>query len=286
MKKIADAYQKHATMAEPPVEAHQAGEVEQNMAQLRACAPDVRMKALSSKIICRWAPKSGAGVEDPPPGAKLVHFIRHGEGFHNVAQREWRTDPNWDGNSEPYTIDNDPDGRYMDAELNEKGRAQAVALQEQTESALKPALLVLSPMRRATLTGLLAFEAHVARGDMPVIAHELLHERAGRHTCDRRLPKAELARLYPQVRYPEDLMPSETDPYWGDGWTREPWETTASRAAAFTEWLFSRSETHVAVACHSAILLALFNAVLECEDESLRTWFGTGEMRSVLLTRG
>ena len=99
------------------------------MAQLRACAPDVRMKALSSKIIC-WAPVRG-GVEDPPPGAKLPFM--HGEGFHNVAQREWRTDPNWDGNSEPYTIDNDPDGRCMDAELNEKGRAQAVALQEQAE---------------------------------------------------------------------------------------------------------------------------------------------------------
>ena len=31
--------------------------------------------------------------------------------------------------------------------------------------------------------------------------------------------------------------------------------------------------------------LAVFNAVLECADESTRTWFGTGEMRSVLLTR-
>ena len=41
----------------------------------------------------------------------------------------------------------------------------------------------------------------------------------------------------------------------------------------------------MAVAAHSAILLALFNAVFECDDDATRQWFGTGEMRTVLLTR-
>lgn len=182
----------------------------------------------------------------------------------------------------PYTIDNDPEYGFVDAELNEKGRGQATALQTATAS-LAPELLVVSPMRRATLTGLLAFEAHIERGELPVVAHEFCHERAGRHTCDKRLPKAELAALYPKVSY--DLVEGEEDPYWGDGVTREPWRDLGVRAGAFASWLLDRPEAHVAVAAHSAILLALFNAVLECDDEDTRKWFGTGEMRTVMLSR-
>lgn len=33
-----------------------------------------------------------------------VHFIRHGEGHHNVVQREWRKKKDWDGYSEPYFL--------------------------------------------------------------------------------------------------------------------------------------------------------------------------------------
>ena len=156
-----------------------------------------------------------------------------GEGVHNVAQREWRAKADWDGTTEPYTLDTDPNLFYIDAELNDKGRGQATALQSRT-AALRPAVLVVSPMRRATATGLLAFEAHVQRRALPVLAHELCHERAGRHTCDKRLDRTALAAAYPLVDYEQldpakahRLVPSEADPYWGDGLTREPWEDLA-----------------------------------------------------------
>ena len=42
--------------------------------------------------------------------------------------------------------------------------------------------------------------------------------------------------------------------------------------------------TSVQVASHSAFLLAIFNAVFLTDDAAACTWFGTGEMRSVLLT--
>ena len=264
---------------EPKVEAHQVGEVEGHVATLRACSAEVVATMSGGTIKCKKY-EAGAPI---PEGLKLVHFIRHGEGHHNVAQREWRNDAKWDGQSEPYTMDNDPDWRYIDAELNDKGRGQAVALQKLTDPDLKPELMVVSPMRRATLTGLLAFEPHITRGELPCVANELLHERAGRHTCDKRLPKAQLAELYPQVSY--EFVADEEDPYWGDGWTREPWKDTAMRAAKFADWLLARPEKHVAVAAHSALLLSMFNAVLDCEEEATRSWFGTGEMRSVLLAR-
>jgi len=199
-----------------------------------------------------------------------------------VAQREWRADPAWDGASEPYTPDTDSEYKYVDAELTAKGEGEARALVEQTEPHLKPQLLVVSPLRRATLTGLLAFEPHVTRTELPVIAHELCHERAGRHTCDKRLSKQQLAAQYPTVDY--SLITDEEDPFWGDGWTREPFQDLGLRAGNFAAFLLARSETHMAVAAHSAFLLAIFNAVFACDEEATRLWFGTGEMRTVLLS--
>jgi hypothetical protein len=80
----------------------------------------------------------------------LIHFVRHGEGYHNVAQREWRADPKWDGESEPYTMDNDPDGRYEDPLLTPTGKAQAIELQKDTKT-LNPDIMIVSPLRRATV---------------------------------------------------------------------------------------------------------------------------------------
>ena len=122
-----------------------------------------------------------------------------------------------------------------------------------------------------------------AAGSLPTIAQELCHEMGGKHTCDRRLSKTRLAAQYPAVSYA--LLEAEDDPYWGDGLTRETPEHLARRGLRFASWLRARPETHVAVASHSAFLLALFNAVLQTEkdDEAVRAWFGTGEMRTVLL---
>ena len=54
-----------------------------------------------------------------------------------------------------------------------------------------------------------------------------------------------------------ELLTSEDDPLWRDGLTRETWEALARRGVAFVAWLMQRPETHVAVATHSAFLLAL-----------------------------
>lgn len=51
------------------------------------------------------------------------------------------------------------------------------------------------------------------------------------------------------------------------------------------ERLTSMPYKNVAVATHSSWLLTLFNAVLECEDEELKKWFATGELRTVLIER-
>lgn len=278
---------------EPAVEAHQQNEVDENLRAVRAVADRIASE-MGVTVTATVVPDDA----EVPPGCKKVHFIRHGEGHHNVVQREWRARAGWDGASEPYTLDTDPEYRFVDALLTEKGEAEARALQARTRR-FTPQLLVVSPLRRATQTGLLAFEPSLPPSPshggaaIPVVAHELCHERAGRHTCDKRLDRTALAAAYPLVNYEQldpakahRLVASEGDPYWGDGLTREPWEALARRAAAFALWLRDTPERHIAVASHSAFLLSLFNAVLRTESEDARRWFGTGEMRTVLLSWG
>ena len=123
-----------------------------------------------------------------------------------VLQREWREAGHA---GEPYTVDNDAGFDYVDAELTGVGRAQALALAPRFASLpAPPTLLVVSPMRRATLTGLIALQD--ALPPPRVIACELCHETGGKYTCDKRLSKAELFLLYPTVDYSEigDLDPS------------------------------------------------------------------------------
>ena len=263
-------------MAEPAVEQHQVSEVSEHAAALAAIAPSVQA-ALPFTLSCELVDDNFS----PGPSEKRVHFVRHGEGTHNVVQREWRAKPGWDGTTEPYTIDNDPEYKFGDAQLTAVGTEQAQALRARTAALADVEVLVVSPMRRATDTGLLAFEAHVAAGK-PILASELLHERGGRHTCDKRLGLAAISAAHPNIDY--SLVTAEEDPLWGDGVTRESWADVASRAAEFCKWLAARPEKRVAVAAHSAILLGLFNTVFAKSDPECKKWFGTGEMRTVKLT--
>jgi broad specificity phosphatase PhoE len=270
-------------MSEPPkVEEHQKAEVDQHLAALRAVAPTI------AATMAMTVNSVGVADDAPAEGGKIIYFIRHGEGFHNVAQREWRADPSWDGSvatpTEPYTIDNDPNYKFMDAELTPKGISEAEQLQARVALMKEgiPELMVVSPLRRSTQTGLIAFNARVESGALKTVAHELCHEQGGRHTCDKRLSRTALQAGFPAVDY--SMLADEEDPLWADGVTRESMLDIAQRGALFAAWLQDRPETHIAVAAHSAFLLTLFNAVLKTSTEEEATWFGTGEMRTVRLT--
>lgn len=263
--------------AEPAVEGHQVTEVENNLKALGEVADQVRA-SMSVEVDCCLVSDDAPVPEGD--SIKKINFIRHGEGHHNVAQREWRAASDWDGKSEPYTLDTDPDFKFGDAELTETGTKQAEALHPRTAT-FTPEILVVSPMRRATQTGLIAFTTHVEKG-LKVIACELCHEMGGKHTCDKRLPRSQLMVQFPAVDF--SILESEEDPFWNDGLSRETWHLLAERAARFAEWLANRPEKHIAVAAHSAFLLTIFNAVLKTDTEEASKWFGTGEMRTVMLT--
>lgn len=270
-------HQRRGAAGQSGGEAHEKKEVNGARQLLHDMAPTIH-SLLPFTVTAARCHESDVMNAVPGVVVKKVHFIRHGEGHHNVAQKNWRA-ANKPG--EPYWLETDPDLRYIDALLTPYGEAQARTLREKTNK-MHPELLVVSPLRRATQTGLIAFEKHVKAGELKTVAHELCHELAGKHTCDCRVAKSTLQASYPEVDY--SLITSEEDPFWGDGSTRETHEGLARRTAEFIQWLYSRPEQEVVVAAHSQFLFTLFNAVLVAPISEDAIWFGTAEMRSMALT--
>lgn len=218
---------------------------------------------------------------------KIVHFVRHGQGFHNLladiysAQgKEWTQFRHEENN--PYVR-----MELLDAPLTDKGRKQAQALQPHVESFGKDGhdgteiesldMVVLSTNCRALQTGVIAFQSYVDK--VPFIAHELIREEIGVHLCDQRRPISSQKVEFPMVNF--DLVESDEDNLFSHE-KRESKPEIGARIYNFLEWLEERNERHIGVASHSGWLFTLFNGVVECE-EKLKSWFHTGEMRSVKL---
>jgi len=176
-------------------------------------------------------------------------------------------------------MDNDPNWEYIDAVLTPVGVQQANDLKTRVKD-IAPQLMVVSPLRRATQTGLIAFDGHVTRKALNVVALELCHETGGKHTCDKRLDRTKLANQFPDVDY--SLITDESDPLWCG--RRETSEECAIRCGRFLEWLAKQKEDHIVVAAHSSFLLTLFNTALFVENEADSSWFGTGEMRTMMVS--
>lgn len=225
-------------------------------------------------------------LREGPPNSDTVKTLlltRHGQGFHNLLAdifrkhgREWTQNVATDNN--PYTTP-----EIVDAPLTEKGRQQALNLQSEVrELAERPELVVLSPNCRAIQTGLLVFEDLIA-AKVPFMAHEMVREEFGVHLCDQRRPVSRQKVEFPQVDF--SLLETDEDSLFRTD-ARETKLQVGQRVYRFLEWLGKRPERVVGVASHSAWLLTLMNGVCECvgeDQEQLKMWFQTGEMRSVKL---
>lgn len=210
---------------------------------------------------------------------KICHFLRHGQGFHNLMAdmyslqgREWtQFVPSPDN---PYVRP-----EIVDAPLTQKGRIQARAVNPRIRNmSTQPELVVLSSQCRALQTGLIAFE-HLVHTSVPMLAHEMVREQTGVHVCDMRRSKREQEIEFPRVDF--DLIKVDKDRLFSSE-RRETKLEVGERVYSFLEWLEQRDETHVAIVSHSGWLMTLFNGCVKCDD-SLKDWFQTGELRSVKL---
>ncbi|KAI7841457.1 hypothetical protein COHA_004852 [Chlorella ohadii] len=210
----------------------------------------------------------------PARHTKVVHFIRHGEGFHNVAGH---------ANHENYKSFD-----YLDAHLTDFGWRQARALGKHIR-ALGPAFradaIIVSPLTRTLETAAGVFgqgawqsgdpqpplmleqtavpgkrskqHAISASGCPPFIAWEGCREHLGQHPCDKRRPTRELAHSFPAVDF--SLIESDEDVLWQLE-HRETHDEIRRRGVQFVQWLMGRSERELAVVGHSSMLFFMSSA--------------------------
>ena len=242
------------------------------------------------------------------PGRRVqITLLRHGEGAHNayaaarIAAGDTRP---------PFAPARLAELRHLvDAPLNAKGRAEAAANAPAARAlAPQPALVVVSPLRRATDTALAAFEHLALAGAAPraaVVAHDACRESCHcRNVCDMRRRVAAIAADYPFIDYaavvdpapsaPPSAAPSaapsadeEEEDGGAVGLEGETVDSLVERAHGFLCWLFAepRAGVSVAVGTHSIFLAALTAGVLHFDDEAdaRARYFETGEMRTLVV---
>jgi len=181
---------------------------------------------------------------------KRIAFIRHGQSTANAA----------------YDI-HKRDTFIFDAELTPKGVSQVQDL-KQNLSGLPFELIVVSPLRRAIQTTLIAFEEEIKRG-VPVIVHPLVREQMTA-SDDVGTYRHDLESLYPHLSF--NMLP-ERDFWWyndqpelrqsmGDFCNRyiaqsgmmEPPDVAMARIKEFEKWLAERTEKMIAVVSHGTII--------------------------------
>eukprot|EP00537_Pseudo-nitzschia_pungens_P005412 CAMPEP_0172360382 /NCGR_PEP_ID=MMETSP1060-20121228/4413_1 /TAXON_ID=37318 /ORGANISM="Pseudo-nitzschia pungens, Strain cf. cingulata" /LENGTH=383 /DNA_ID=CAMNT_0013082359 /DNA_START=92 /DNA_END=1243 /DNA_ORIENTATION=- len=234
---------------------------------------------------------------------KIVHFQRHGQGYHNLLGDVLR-----DAGIRPDIFSADPTinpwirPEIVDSPLTELGKRQCEE-QRAGASLLKPQAVVVSPLLRAVQTAKLTFadydcgtvnanandnandntNINANENSIPWIAHEGCREELGYLVCNKRRPLSEIRADFPDLQYPPGM--AEEDVLWNPS-AFESETAKGNRIYDFlVNFLAERPERNLAVVCHSAWLAAMCNDVLDCGgDENLTSWFGVSEIRSVKLT--
>lgn len=213
---------------------------------------------------------------------KIVHIIRHGQGFHNLMADiyrkngiKWKSFSN-DLTNNPYALP-----ELLDPPLTEHGRQQAKALGEKT-SKTKTQLVVTSPMRRAIQTAMLACPHLYGDGKTRWEANELARETMGVHTCDKRRTITEKSAEFPHINFKS--IEEDTDTKWRSD-HRETARECSDRCYQLALWIRKQEEEEIIISAHSSVLFSLMNTVFESKaDMGLSQWLMTGEMRSMHIT--
>jgi broad specificity phosphatase PhoE len=201
---------------------------------------------------------------------KIVHFVRHAQGHHNVA-----------GELEQYKSE-----EFEDALLTIKGEKQCHDLSASAVNGKNADLVVVSPMRRCLATASLSFPNHV--GKIPWIAHESIREQSGLHPCDRRMPISQHKVDFSHVNF--DFIEHDTDQLYHKYEGREDHDNVTKRCFEFFDWLTTREEKEIIVVTHSAYLRHMFEQIIEVketlkeEEKGRYGCFHNCEMKSYIIT--
>jgi len=248
------------------------------------CAEDIETPGIGS---CPYA-------LTPQGVTKVVHFIRHGHGFHNP----------------PLFCD------HHDARLTAIGWKQAFQVRShilQLKTPFFVELVVTSPLSRCleTAAGIFGHETAdkdselLKRGrrvslegngpshsnlykskNLPIVAQELCRECLLGNKCDKRRSRHELEDEFPgvdfsKVDYDQDLLGETVTQEWGD--------KARKRAQSFVKWLMNRNQSHIAVISHCSFLAFLMqeccahlNGMVAIKSTEL---FRNCELRTLVLSK-
>lgn len=204
----------------------------------------------------------------PNTNTKIIHFVRHAEGHHNVAGRK---DPLFGYRNEA----------LEDATLTDVGVEQCRILSTSSASAVtKAELLVVSPLRRTMQTATYSFPQ--LQGKIPWVAVECLREQTGLHPCDRRRSITEHKESFNYIDFSE--IHDDVDPLYYKYTLREPKADVTLRTRQFMKWLQERPEKEIIVVSHHGYMMNLFhNSIKTAEPEKDDTPFENCEMRSFVI---
>lgn len=186
------------------------------------------------------------------PRTKVIHFVRHAEGHHNVSGR------------------NDPLFGYLredleDATLTDFGIEQCKALGAKSADIVKGAqLVVVSPLNRTMETASHSFPQ--LQGKVPWVALENVREQTGLHPCDRRKSITVHKENYKHIDF--SGIVHDEDPLYHQYALREPDAHITARVQHFMRWLKERPETEIIVVSHHHYLQMVFRHVVKTAHPS------------------
>lgn len=227
---------------------------------------------------------------NPCIASKIIHFQRHGQGYHNLIGEMYRS-----MSGQPINLDDkDPvtnpflRKEMTDSPLTEQGRTECTSKRRQA-AMLNPQVVIVSPLHRAIQTAMLSFADHYNNVEdednngITWIAHEGVREQLGLLMCNKRRPLEQIQQEFPHIDY--SLMESNDDTLWDPQQRELPRDETDRIYNFLTEFLMDRPEDELAVVGHSAWLFTMCNAVVDCgNDDELKSLFQTSEIRSMRLS--
>ena len=217
-----------------------------------------------------------------PSNTKIIHFQRHGQGYHNLICDMWRElDRPIDFDSSDPNLNPVVRPEFLDPPLTALGMQQCSS-QRDLCSGMSPELVIVSPMLRCIQTAKLSFRDHVST--VPWVSHEGCREELGLLVGNKRRCIDDITADYPEIDFSE--IEHNEDVLWeAYGDRRETLLEKSERIYEFlTEYVRKREEKEITIVCHSAYLFTLLNGVMDIEDDQLRSWFLTSEVRSLQMT--
>lgn len=198
---------------------------------------------------------------------KLLFLGRHGNGFHNVAERYYGAVA-WDCYFSTLDSDKDKIMIWADAHLTKEGIRQAQEANTFWKHQIKeeriglPQSYYASPLDRALETANVTFgDIQPSGTDFRPIVMERAREGAGIHTCDRRSSVTYIHSRFPKFITDQDPLLTETDTFW-DPIYRETNEALAIRQAKLLDSIVAKDRNErISITAHSGAISMLLHAV-------------------------